>query len=54
MKSYLQFTQIIGFCLIMFSAVIYDSIGNFTYLLVVLGIYLMFKSEKLKKEIKDK
>ena len=38
----------------MFSAVIYDSIGNFTYLLVVLGIYLMFKSEKLKEEIKDK
>ena len=38
----------------MFSAVIYDSIGNFTYLLVVLGIYLMFKSEKLKDEIKDK
>ena len=38
----------------MFSAVIYNSIGNFTYLLVVLGIYLIFKSEKLNDEIKDK
>mgnify|MGYP001278750256 CR=1 FL=1 len=54
MKSYLQFTQIIGLCLILFSGVIYDSIGNFTYLLVGLGIYLIFKTEKLKQDIEDK
>ena len=54
MKSYLQFTQIIGLCLILFSGVIYDSIGNFTYLLVGLGIYLLFKGDKLQRDIEDK
>ena len=43
-------------CLILFSGVIYNYIGNTTYLLVALIIYLMFKGQKLQQDsnLKDK
>ena len=52
MKNFLQLIQIIGFCLIVITPTFYEQIGKFSFILIGAGIYFLFKTERLKSDLK--